>query len=84
MPLTSTNDMISCHRVVELLLDYLDGELDDNVSGAMDQHFEMCPECVAFTAQYRNTSELCRKELVRAAPAEITDHVLAFLRKELA
>jgi anti-sigma factor RsiW len=84
MPLTSTNDMISCHRVVELLLDYLEGELDEKTSGAMDQHFEMCPECVAFTAQYRNTSEICRRELVREAPEEITEHVLDFLRRELA
>ncbi len=83
MPLTSTNDMVSCHRVVELLLDYLDGELDEKIAVAMDQHFEMCPECVAFTAQYRNASELCRKELVRETPPEITEHVLEFLRKEL-
>ena len=82
--LASTNDMISCHRVVELLLDYLEGDLEPRLQDAMEGHFEMCPQCVEFTRQYRQTSVLCRRELVREAPREITDHVLDFLRKNLA
>lgn len=81
--LASTNDMLSCHRVVELLLDYLEGDLGDKLQAAMETHFEMCRECVEFTRQYRQTSELCRKELIRDAPKEITDQVLEFLRKNL-
>jgi anti-sigma factor RsiW len=81
--LSSANDMLSCHRVVELLLDYLEGDLDAKLQATMDQHFEMCPGCVEFTAQYRRTSKICREELIRAAPTQITDHVIEFLRKNL-
>ena len=79
----STNDMLLCHRVVELLLDYLEGDLQVNVQAAMEKHFEMCPECLEFTRQYRATSELCRKELVKDVPPALTEHVLEFLRKNI-
>ena len=77
-------DMISCERLIELLLDYLEGDLEPAQQAAMEKHLEACPPCVDFAEQYRATPELCRKELVkRHMPAEMRSHLLTFLRDEI-
>ena len=81
VPASST--MVSCERVIELLLDYLEGELSPELQAAMDRHWEACPPCVEFARQYKATSALCRSELAREMPAKVRDHVLEFLRDEI-
>lgn len=76
-------NMVSCERVVELLLEYLEGTLPPDVHAAMEKHMELCPPCVAFARQYSRTSEVCRDELRREMPRDMRDHLVDFLRREL-
>lgn len=42
---------VTCRQVVELLGDYLEGGLDDQVRTDVDAHLEACPECRLFLEQ---------------------------------
>ena len=55
--------MICCKECLELLCDYLDGELDSQVSASLEEHFKDCPPCIAFVNTYKSTTHLCRTTL---------------------
>lgn len=46
---------MNCREVVEFLMDYLDGELPENVKMCFDTHLEVCPPCVEYLNTYRTT-----------------------------
>ena len=46
---------ISCQEVVELVTDYLEGELDDATRAELEAHLALCPGCDAYIAQMQAT-----------------------------
>ena len=46
---------ISCQEVVELVTDYLEGELDDAMRVALEAHLALCPGCDIYLEQMRQT-----------------------------
>lgn len=46
---------ISCQEVVELVTDYLEGELDDAIRTELEAHLALCPGCDVYLAQMRQT-----------------------------
>ena len=46
---------IPCIEVVELVSDYLDGELDPATRRRVEAHLEHCPACVTYVEQVRQT-----------------------------
>lgn len=55
--------MICCKECLDLLYDYLEGELDPVVAKDLDEHFEDCPPCISFLNTYKSASKLARKTL---------------------
>jgi anti-sigma factor RsiW len=47
--------VFSCREIVELVTDYLDGELDTATATAFEAHLDMCPGCDRFVDQIRET-----------------------------
>ena len=48
---------ISCQEVVELVTDYLEGELDEATRTELEAHLALCPGCDAYLTQMRATIE---------------------------
>ena len=46
---------ISCQEVVELVTDYLEGELDDATRVELEAHLALCPGCGTYLEQMRLT-----------------------------
>jgi anti-sigma factor RsiW len=46
---------ISCQEVVELVTDYLEGELDEATTTELEAHLALCPGCDAYLTQMRAT-----------------------------
>ena len=46
---------LTCREVVELLSDYLEGELPAAERARVEAHLATCPECLAYLAQLRTT-----------------------------
>ena len=55
--------MICCKECIELLHDYLEGELSAGIKASLEDHFADCPPCIAFVNTYRSTTLLCKNTL---------------------
>lgn len=49
---------LACRDVVELVSDYLDGCLDPSLAAAVERHLALCPPCVEYVRQVRQTIAL--------------------------
>lgn len=76
-------DRFTCEEAVEHLFEYLDGELGDEESAQVAEHFEVCRRCYPRLEFERSFMEAVRR--VRGgdgAPPELRDRVLEVLRDE--
>jgi anti-sigma factor RsiW len=73
---------IACASGVDLLMDYLEGELPADLRSAVDAHIAGCPRCVAFIASYRETPRILREATAAAMPPDLQASLLAFLRAQ--
>jgi anti-sigma factor RsiW len=73
--------MMNCRRCVELLIDYVSGEMSESERGILKQHLDRCPPCLVYMQTYEATIRLTR-ELPREAPMppELEQRLLAVLR----
>ena len=70
--------MICCKECLELLCDYLGGELDPKISASLEEHFQDCPPCIAFVNTYKSTTHISRTTMKNV---EIPEVVQARLKK---
>jgi predicted anti-sigma-YlaC factor YlaD len=49
---------LTCHEVVELVTDYLEGALPDEVRHRVEEHLSNCDGCTRYLAQMRETIRL--------------------------
>jgi anti-sigma factor RsiW len=73
----------TCRDSIELLLEYLEGELAPEIKQRLEAHLGGCSPCVDFMKSYRATPGLCRKALAREVPEEVAESLTAFLRREM-
>lgn len=73
---------ISCQSGVELLMDYLEGAVPEEVRTILGSHVAECPKCTAFVASYLATPRILRAATAAAMPPELQRSLLGFLRTE--
>ncbi len=75
--------MMNCRRCIDLLIDYVSGEMSDDERNHLKQHLDRCPPCLVYMQTYEATIKLTR-ELPREAPIppEFEQRLIAFLRSE--
>ena len=71
-----------CDECVELLVDYISGELPPERARALEIHLDLCPSCVSFVNTYRGTVNIARTLQPDDIPPELTQRLIDFLRKE--
>jgi anti-sigma factor RsiW len=70
---------ITCQEVVELVTDYLEGELDDATRAELEAHLALCPGCDAYLTQMRVTiAELGHVPVETLSEAAHDDLMAAF------
>lgn len=74
----------TCKDSIELLLEYLDGELNGELRARLEEHLGGCSPCEDFLKSYKATPTLCRKALAREMPREVAAKLTDFLRAEMA
>ena len=72
-----------CREVLDLLSDYVDGELAPETREALDRHLGACPPCEQFLRTFRTTREVCRESLAEEMPEELRSRLRAFLRENI-
>ena len=73
--------MLRCRDIVELLGDYLDGELNSATAEALNAHLADCQECTAFINTYRGTVRVTRQLKEEDLPPLLRERLLTFLRQ---
>jgi len=71
--------MMTCHDMIEVLIDYLDQVLTPEVAADLERHLADCAPCQAYLATYRRTRALG----AQAARLEMPDEMKARLRQFL-
>lgn len=51
---------MTCREFADFLGDYISGELESNVRDSFERHLAICPNCVAYLSNYRDTIALGR------------------------
>ena len=46
---------LSCNEIVEMVTDYLEGDLDQPTTVALEEHLRLCPGCDRYVDQIRET-----------------------------
>jgi anti-sigma factor RsiW len=77
-----TSHIARCQECIDLLVDYLEGELPPERAQALDIHLDMCPPCVVFVKTYRGTVDVARNLPVDDIPPELTRKLIDFLQRE--
>ncbi len=73
---------ISCQTGVELLMDYLEGVVPEDVRKTLDAHVAGCEKCTAFVTSYLATPRIMRDVTRAAMPEELQRSLLDFLRAQ--
>ena len=72
-----------CKECVDLLGDYVEGNLPPDREQALEAHLSMCMPCITFVRTYKATRKLCRAALARDMPAELMGALSSFLGKHV-
>ena len=51
----TTTGVLSCREIVELVTDYLEGDLDADTTAVLETHLDLCPGCARYVEQIRET-----------------------------
>ena len=73
--------MICCKECLDLLYDYIEGDLDQKTTKSLDEHFQDCPPCISFLNTYKSTTKICRNTLNKVEiPEAIRETLLKVLK----
>ena len=72
---------VACVNGVELLMDYLEGELPAQDRVTLDAHLQDCARCVAFVKSYLATPGVLRAATQVEMPDEARESLRLFLAR---
>jgi anti-sigma factor RsiW len=52
---------LTCQEFIELILDFLEGDIPPTVRALCEQHLKACRACVDYLASYQTATELGRR-----------------------
>ena len=52
---------MTCREFADFIADYLSGELSPDTRAQFERHLDVCPNCVAYLSNYRDTVALGRR-----------------------
>ncbi len=52
---------MTCREFADFIADYLSGELPAATRASFDDHLKVCPNCVSYLSNYRDTIALGRR-----------------------
>jgi anti-sigma factor RsiW len=71
---------ITCKEIVELVSDYVEGELGPEEREAVEMHLNLCDGCTDYVRQLRMSIELTGKLPVDAISPELEEELCAAFR----
>ena len=78
--MSDSADHITCQEVVELVNDYLEGELHPDEMALFEQHLNFCDGCVRYVDQLRLTVAALGKVAEEDVPPEAREQLMSAFR----
>jgi predicted anti-sigma-YlaC factor YlaD len=78
--MSDSADHITCQEVVELVNDYLEGELHPDEMALFEQHLNFCDGCVLYVDQLRLTVAALGKVAEEDVPPEAREQLMSAFR----
>ncbi len=75
--------MFNCDEVIQLLTEYIDGELEPSSQSQLDQHFQGCPSCHGFLETFKTTIEMTGTFRCEDIPEAVSERLHSFLAERL-
>ncbi|WP_225408572.1 anti-sigma factor family protein [Stigmatella hybrida] len=75
--------MYTCKDSINLLMNFLDGELSQEETQHLREHLQGCSPCVDFLRTYRATPGLCKRALAARMPQEVSEKLTEYLRAKI-
>jgi anti-sigma factor RsiW len=75
--------MMTCHDVIDVLADYVDGALAPEDVAALERHLAGCEPCRAYLATYRRARALGAQAARLEMPDEMRTRLRQFLLERL-
>ena len=78
-------NILNCKDCFDLLMDYLEKNLDSETQKKLDQHFESCPSCLNFLESYRDCSKMAQqlRDQPVDIPQELENRLKTFLEEQM-
>jgi anti-sigma factor RsiW len=76
----SGNDEMTCRELVELVTDYLEGQLPEGSRTRFEDHLEECPYCDTYLEQMRQTIRVLGRVTEESISEEARDALLEVFR----
>jgi anti-sigma factor RsiW len=74
---------MTCRECAELLMDFLEGELDAQSQANFQQHLKDCPPCIAYVESYQITIQWSRQLTCIQLPPEAAARIQAAVEAKL-
>lgn len=74
------SDGLSCKELVELVTEYLEGTLSPRDRSRFEEHLAICPGCVTYVEQMRQTISLLGRLTEESVPAAAEQELLRAFR----
>jgi len=75
---------ISCFEVWKQISDYVDNDVDPELKGRLEFHFERCKDCKAILDGTRNVVALIGDERAFELPAAVSERLTSSLSQRIA
>ena len=75
--------MYTCKDAINLLLDFIDGEIPPEEAKHLREHLSGCAPCIDFLRTYKATPGLCRRALAKQMPQEVSARLTEYLRNRI-
>jgi anti-sigma factor RsiW len=72
---------IVCRELVELVTDYIEGDLDAATHARVEQHLAACPHCTEYVREMRVTTRALREVRTAELAPGRRDELLAIFRE---
>jgi anti-sigma factor RsiW len=73
----------TCKSVNAFLTDYVEGRLEPKTARRFEDHIEVCPNCLRYLDQYRETVSMLHEIQPPPIPPELEARTCDFLHKAL-
>jgi anti-sigma factor RsiW len=67
---------VTCREFADFVMDYFDGQLGAEARARFDRHLSLCPDCVSYLQQYRDTVQAGQAAFDDELPAAVPDDLV--------